>query len=133
MPLVQWPLGHDRPVVEIMLSLGVSGQEVSRSLIADTGAGTRRDVFELILDEDDCLQCGGIPIHQVRLSGAYVGLFPVYLIDVRLPAIDFDDFRFIRSASTRSASAKWNTTSAVLHAPGPGRPCRSSTVSPEVA
>ena len=48
-------------------------------------------MFELILDEDDCLQCGGIPIHQVRLSGAYHGLFPVYLVDVRIPALSFDD------------------------------------------
>jgi hypothetical protein len=74
-----------------VLALALRGQQAVRNLIADTGAGSRRDVFELILDEDDCLQCGGIPIHQVRLSGAYQGRFPVYLVDVRIPGLAFED------------------------------------------
>ena len=91
MPLAEWSLHADRPILEILLALAAGGRDLSRRLVADTGAGSRRDVFELILEEDDCLQCGGIPIHQVRLSGAYHGLFPVYLVDVRLPALSFDD------------------------------------------
>lgn len=41
-----------------------------RSLIADTGAGTRQEVFQLILDENDCLQSGAILIGHVQLGGA---------------------------------------------------------------
>jgi len=91
MPLAEWSLYADRPMLEIVLTLAAGGSDFPRRLVADTGAGSRRDVFELILDEDDCLQYGGIPIHQVRLSGAYRGLFPVYLVDVRIPALSFDD------------------------------------------
>jgi hypothetical protein len=45
----------------------------------------------LILDEDDCLQCGGIPVHQVTFRGSYAGRYPVYLVDVRIPALNLDD------------------------------------------
>jgi hypothetical protein len=58
MPRVLWPLRHDQPCVEIVLPLGTSGQEVVRHLLADTGAGTVRAGFELILAEADCLQAG---------------------------------------------------------------------------
>ena len=78
-------------MVQVVLALGVGGGDLPRRLVADTGAGSSRDVFELILDEDDCLQCGGIPIHEVRLSGAYRGVCPVYLIDVQIPTLAFDD------------------------------------------
>jgi hypothetical protein len=67
------------------------GQDVSRWLVADTGAGTRRDTFELILDEDDCLQCGGVYVHAVRFRGASNGSFPVYVLDVRVPSLNFDE------------------------------------------
>jgi len=83
-------LCNDRPAVAIELRLA-AGQDVSRWLVADTGAGTRRDTFELILDEDDCLQCGGVYVHTVRLRGAYNGSFPVYVVDVRVPSLDFDE------------------------------------------
>ena len=91
MPLAEWSLYADRPMLEVVLTLAAGGSDLPRRLVADTGAGSRRDVFELILDEDDCLQCGGIPIHQVRLSGAYQGRFPVYLVDVRIPGLAFED------------------------------------------
>ena len=90
MPLAQWSLHADRPIVQAVLTLA-GGGELPRCLVADTGAGSRRDVFELILDEDDCLHAGGIPIHEVRLTGAYQGLFPVYLVDVQIPVLTFDD------------------------------------------
>lgn len=61
-----------------------------RNLLADTGAGTRRARFELLLDEQDCLHCGGLPAHPVVLGGAYSGSFPVYLIRVQVPALAFD-------------------------------------------
>ena len=91
MPRVQGLLRHDRPQIEVAIPLFGTGRDQVRHLVADTGAGTLVDVFELILDEEDCLQCGGIPIHLVRLSGAFAGEFPVYLVDVRLPQLEFDD------------------------------------------
>jgi hypothetical protein len=59
-------------------------------LLADTGAGSRAGPFQLILDEDDCLLCGGFPYPSVTLGGAYVGAFPIYDIPVRVPALGFD-------------------------------------------
>ena len=90
MPAAQWLLQNDRPVIEVVLSVS-RGQNLVRSLIADTGAGTRQSVFQLILDEDDCLQSGAILIDRVQLGGAYSGVFPVYLVDVRIPQLNFDE------------------------------------------
>jgi hypothetical protein len=63
-------------------------------LLADTGAGARRATFELVLDEADCLVCGGNPLARVTLSGAYVGRqlpapFPTYAVPVLLPGLGF--------------------------------------------
>jgi hypothetical protein len=90
MPAVQWPLQNDRPVIEIVMSAS-GGQDLVRRLIADTGAGTRQSVFQLLLEEIDCLQSGAILIDHVQLGGAYSGVFPVYLVDVRIPQLSFDD------------------------------------------
>ena len=46
MPLVEWSLCADRPVLEVMLALAAGGNALPRRLVADTGAGSRRDVFE---------------------------------------------------------------------------------------
>jgi hypothetical protein len=61
-------------------------------LLADTGAGSLRVDFELILDENDCLRCGGIFYPPVRLGGAYIGSFPIYDLAVQLPALGFTQF-----------------------------------------
>ena len=90
MPRVQWALQHGRPCVEVVLTLAADGQPYPRILLADTGAGSRTVRFQLILDEDDCLFCGGIPYLSVMLRGAYVGTFPIYFLSVRLPAFGFD-------------------------------------------
>lgn len=90
MPRVQWPLRHGRPCVEVALTLARGGQLIPRILLADTGAGTRTDPFQLILDEDDCLLCGGLAGTSVTLGGAYVGSFPLYDIRVQVPALGFD-------------------------------------------
>ena len=90
MPAAQWLLQNDRPVIEIVLSAR-GGQDIVRSLVADTGAGTRQSVFQLLLDENDCLQSGAILIDHVQLGGAYSGVFPVYLVEVRIPQLNFDD------------------------------------------
>jgi hypothetical protein len=90
MPRVQWPLQHGRPCVHVMLSLMPSDQPLPRVLLADTGAGARDADMEVILDEDDCLLCGGIPHPPIQLGGAYRGSFPVYELRIRLPALGFE-------------------------------------------
>lgn len=89
MPRVQWPLRHSRPCVEVVLTLTQGGQLFPRLLIADTGAGSQRVPFQLILDEDDCLLCGGNPGAPITLGGAYAGAFPVYDLPVAIPALGF--------------------------------------------
>jgi hypothetical protein len=88
MPRVEWPLRHGRPYVEIVLT-SVSGQPFPRTLLADTGAGSQGSGIDLILDEDDCLLCGGLAGVSVNLGGAYVGAFPLYDVSVQLPALGF--------------------------------------------
>jgi hypothetical protein len=90
MPRAQWPLLHDRPTVEVILTIVPGGQQVVRNLLADTGAGTAQADFELILDEQDCLYCGGVPIQGIVLGGAYVGSYPVYIVEVSIPGLGFN-------------------------------------------
>jgi len=59
-------------------------------LVADTGAGSRNSTFQLILEETDCVLCGGNPYTTTTLGGAFVGSFPIYVIPVRIPALGFD-------------------------------------------
>jgi hypothetical protein len=89
MPRVLWPLLHHRPIVEVVLTLTSGGQLLVRQLIADTGAATALAGFELVLRENDCLACGGIPSHPVTLGGAYIGTFPVYVGPAPDPAPKF--------------------------------------------
>jgi hypothetical protein len=89
MPRSEWPLQRGRPCVEIVLTLAQGGQPLSRTLLADTGAGSQTAKFEFILDEDDCLLCDGTPGRPVTLSGASIGSFPVYVLDVQIPALGF--------------------------------------------
>ena len=89
MPRVQWPHRHGRPCVEVVLTPALGGQPLPRTLLADTGAGSQTSGFELILDEDDCLLCGGFPYLSVTLGGAYVGSFPLYDLSVQVPALGF--------------------------------------------
>jgi hypothetical protein len=90
MPRAEWPLLHGRPVIQVLLTLVQGGQQVARQLLADTGAGTATAGFELLLDEQDCLLCGGIPLQGVVLGGAYSGSYPVYLVQVCIPLLGFD-------------------------------------------
>jgi hypothetical protein len=92
MPRVVWPLLRHQPRIEISLTTAADGRAVARRLLADTGAGTARAGFELLLDERDCLLCGGVPLQPVALGGAYSGTFPVYLIRVEIPGLGLDEF-----------------------------------------
>jgi hypothetical protein len=90
MARVFWPLVRDRPSVEITLQLAATGAQVKRTVLADTGAGTAKVDMDLVLEQSDCLLCGGIPLHSAALGGAYSGSFPVYLIRVQIPSLGFD-------------------------------------------
>jgi hypothetical protein len=87
---VLWPLRHGRPCVEIVLTLAQGGQPLPRTLLADTGAGGQSAPFHLILDEDDCLLCGGNLGASITLGRAYSGSFPLYDLRVQNPALGFD-------------------------------------------
>lgn len=103
MPRVFWPLLLDRPIVEVELPLTTGGPALVRRLIADTGAGTAQAGFELLLPEDDCLRCGGIPAHPVILGGAYTGAFPVYVVRIQIPPLSFD--HHLRGAAVPASPA----------------------------
>ena len=91
MPRVTWSLRHGRPTIEIVLVQAVGGSPVVRTLLSDIGAGAELSAFELILDEDDCLLCGGTPIANLQLAGAFSGWFPIYGVRIQIPQIGFDD------------------------------------------
>jgi hypothetical protein len=103
MPRVLWPLLHHRPIVEVVLTLTSGGQLLVRQLIADTGAATALAGFELVLRENDCLACGGIPSHPVTLGGAYIGTFPVYVVRLQIPPLSFD--HYLRAAAVPACPA----------------------------
>jgi hypothetical protein len=90
MPRASWPLLHDRPIIQINISLAVGGRFLTRNLLADSGAGTLRSGFEIVLDENDCLQCGGVWSSMASLTGAFSGSFPVYFVRVCIPQLGFD-------------------------------------------
>jgi hypothetical protein len=89
MPRVQWPLQNGRPIVQVILTVAQGGKLLPRTLLADTGAGSRRAGFNLILLEHDCLLCGGRLLGAVGLGG----LTPVRFLPMLFP------FRFLRSDS----------------------------------
>lgn len=89
MPRVTWPLLHGRPRIEIVLNHLLDSRETTRNLLADTGAGSESAVFELLLDEDDCVTCGNV-LGTTQLGGAYSGSFPLYGVRVQIPQIGFD-------------------------------------------
>ncbi len=84
-----WPLRNGRPIVQVNLRTP-DGQAFSRSLLADTGAGTANSPFDLVIDEEDCLLCGTRPTGQTSLRGAMQGTFSVYLVRVRIDALAID-------------------------------------------
>lgn len=89
MPRAIWSSWRGRPIIEVNLMLAQGGQPIVRRLIADTGAGTSRSRFDVLLDEHDCLLCGAIPLKTVALGGAYVGSYPKYAVTVTIPVLGF--------------------------------------------
>lgn len=91
MARVQWPLLHERPIVEATLRIAALHAPLTRVLLADTGAGNAQDPVELLLSEQDCLACGGFVVRSVALGGAYAGVFNVYSVRVFVPGLNFHD------------------------------------------
>jgi len=89
MPRVVWLLHQGWPCTEVVLTIALSAQLFPRTLLADTGAGSRTSLFQLLLDESDCLHCGGVPVAWTTLSGAYSGSFRLYKLLVQIPALSF--------------------------------------------
>lgn len=90
MPRADWPLVQGRPVIQVILTLAQGGHKITRTLLADTGAGAMLAPFDLLLDETDCLLCDGTVTQTVTLGGAYTSSYPVYLLRVQIPALQFD-------------------------------------------
>src|SRR5262245_48717794 len=91
MPRVLWRLHQRRPCIEIVLIRAADAQPQVRRLLADTGAGTAQSGFERLLSPADCRMAGGTASRPVSLRGAFAGQFPVFLIRVQIPALQFDN------------------------------------------
>ena len=85
-----WPLRKDRPCIEVLLPR--PKRSVIRRLLADSGAGSLSSVVQLVFRDRDCVKTGGPVIGKVKLGGAYAGEYPVYLVEVRIPSLNFRDF-----------------------------------------
>jgi hypothetical protein len=82
------------------LTTAQTGQPFPRALLADTGAGSQRVDFDLILLERDCLLCKTVPQPAVSLRGAFVGPLPAYVLRVQIPGLGFDqDLRVVGAPS----------------------------------
>lgn len=88
MTRVTWLLREGIPVVEIQLRDNF-GFAHKRVLLADTGAGPRHAPFELVLSKVDCKLQDSLKVDQVCLAGAISGIFPVYLLEIEIPALSF--------------------------------------------
>jgi hypothetical protein len=77
--------------LEVEVPAPGGGPDLIRRLVADTGAGSGKAIFQLMLAESDCLQAGGILMGKIRLAGAYAGWFPVYLVQIRIPLLKFGE------------------------------------------
>ena len=89
MPHATWPLLRENPRIEITLIQAIDSKLAIRNLLADTGAGSRRAKFDLILDETDCITCGGYLLSTLPLGGAYTGRFPLYGTHVEIPLLGY--------------------------------------------
>jgi hypothetical protein len=89
MPVAHWSLVNGRPAIQVQLTLSQRGGKTTRTLLADTGAGSIAAPFELLLDEADCILCDGTHTQMVGLGGAFTGLHPLYVMHIELPLLQF--------------------------------------------
>jgi hypothetical protein len=89
MPRALWPLLHGRPRIQIAMNQYPGGQRLVLDLLADSGAGSNHSGFDLILQEGDCLLCGGRQTTTTQLGGAFSGPYALYLVRVQIPQLGF--------------------------------------------
>lgn len=89
MPRICWPLQAGCPIIQMTLTRSDGTQAITRTLLADTGAGSLSAPFELVLSTSDCQQFRWRPLGTVRLGGAFAGAFPVYSLRVEIPALQW--------------------------------------------
>ena len=106
MPRAVWPIVRGRPRIQVVLPNAATGSPIVRDLLSDTGAGSLRSGFEIVLARNDCIALGGLPVPPVQLAGAYAGTFPVYLLRVRIPSLGFD--RQVRAAGVAAVPADFD-------------------------
>jgi hypothetical protein len=70
MPRATWSLRQGSPAIRVVLTLVARNQPFPLHLLADTSAGTTNSAFDLVLEESDCLLCGGKSSTTVGLGGA---------------------------------------------------------------
>lgn len=84
---ILWELSTNRPVVEVQFMVAGNGQTVTRTLLADTGAGSANAPFHLVLAEEDCLLFGLCAAAPVQLSRAISGAFPAVEVTASILAL----------------------------------------------
>lgn len=89
MPRLVWPLLNGRPVVEVVLTLNLTGTKLPRVLLADTGTGSAAASTDFILTESDCRACGRYA-GTIALTGAFAGIYKLFRTTVQIPALNFD-------------------------------------------
>jgi hypothetical protein len=77
-------------MIRVVLSLPTGNQPLPLFVLADTGAGNRSCRFDLILEESDCILCGGFSSTDIRLGGALAGTYPLFQLQVQVPELGFD-------------------------------------------
>ena len=100
MPRQSWLLINDSPCIDIQIREPFTGFTQTRTLLADTGAGGRFGPADLILSTSDAAHFGLSQIGVAGASGALDGEFPVFLVDIEMPAL-----RLIRSVRVLSVPA----------------------------
>jgi len=90
MPRALWSLLDDRPRIQVVLTRAAGRQQFVRDLMADTGGGSARATFEMVLDENDCLMCGGKRLTSVQIGGSISRSFPIYRVRIQIPQLGFN-------------------------------------------
>lgn len=87
MPRVCWSHRGGRPVIELTFHPPYNGGEFTRTLLADTGAGSLLSSWDVVLSAEDCrnLQLGEYTV--ARLGGALTGAFPTYFVEAIIPSL----------------------------------------------
>jgi len=89
-PRQTWLLQNDLPVIEVLLLEPFTGSWESRILLADTGAGPRFSLFEIVLSHADIARFGQQELGEVSVSGALQGRMTVFSLQLQIPRLGVD-------------------------------------------